>query len=137
MSRREGGLRRSGFPRSAVDSYRHRQDGRLRIRRQLELILGSLEAELRDRKTQRLVRNAKDLARGGTGVIEGATHSDRLRALSGKDVCRCHVGDPRAQALACSLVRARSVSMRWLSPLSLNSLATRMALRIARLFERP
>jgi len=66
------------------------QDRRLRVPGERQLVLGALEAELRDREAERGVGLLVRALGGLVGVREVAPHADALRALAGKQECRLH-----------------------------------------------
>ena len=63
---------------------RHREDGRLRMLGQLQLIGRALEAELADGVAQRLIRLGKSLLCEIIGIEEILPHTDNLRPLPGE-----------------------------------------------------
>ena len=130
-----------------VEGRRDGQDGRLRVFRQLQLILGTFEAELRDLEPEGLVDFVKDTARVRVSLEEIASHAGVLASLSGEDeggaVLHCGADDIETYvASSCdwcsrvcrSLIFSRIMtSMRFMA----KSRATRTAFLMAFAFERP
>ncbi len=88
MTGREGGSLEA--PRIALlqvppGRYGMRQDGGLRVGRELELFLRPLEAQARKRKTEHRVRLLEDRPRRGRHFVKFPPHADELRALAGKE----------------------------------------------------
>jgi hypothetical protein len=71
----------------AVGRDGNRQDRRLGMLGQLELVLGAVEDDLRQRKAERVVGFFEDGARGGRSVIQRAAHADGLRSLAREKKC--------------------------------------------------
>src|ERR1700722_6361441 len=61
------------------------EDRGLRVLGELELVFGALEDELREGEAEGLVGLVEDGARGGELVVEIASHSNGLRALTRKE----------------------------------------------------
>ena len=68
---------------------RRREQGRLGVDRQVELVGGSLEGQAADRLAERGVGFGEDGRGGRRGGGQGLAHADRLRPLAGEDE-----GDP-------------------------------------------
>ena len=64
---------------------RRRQDRRLRVDGQIELVGRTFEAERRDRLIERLIGSAKGGRSSRGGLSERLAHTDVLRTLAGKD----------------------------------------------------
>ena len=93
MARREGrSLQPLREPRFEIPERgdRMRQDRRLSVRGQLELLLRALEAQPRQRKPQRRIGLLEDPPRGVRRIEQGLAHPDRLRALPGKEKREAH-----------------------------------------------
>src|SRR6185295_7529688 len=130
----------------AVDGDRGRDEGRLRVRRQVQLLLRTLPAQPGEREAESLVGLFKGLPRRGAGLGPDPAHPHLLRALAGKDegdllVGEAHQASAPRRPLRCrsSWLRSSAILSRILrSSLALeNSIARRMAFWTARAFERP
>ena len=67
---------------NAREGVADREQCRLRVRRELEGVFGTLEAEGGQREAQGLVRLAEDLAAFGERLGEGSSHPHLLGTLS-------------------------------------------------------
>ena len=96
------------------------EDGRLRVRRELQLGLGSLEAEPRQREAERCVRLREDLAALGERVSERPPHPDLLRALAREHEREAHAlaASGRAVPEAARPRATSSLSIAALTPLA-------------------
>ncbi len=63
------------------------QDGGLRVLGQLELVLGTFEAELGDREAERIIDLPEDAPRDRVGLEDVLPHAGVLAPLAGKDEC--------------------------------------------------
>jgi hypothetical protein len=70
----------------------NRQQSRLRIFSELQLLVGTLEAKSGQREPQRFVGLLENTPRDGPRRGKGAAHSGGLGTLSGKNECDLHRG---------------------------------------------
>ena len=76
---------RAAFFEHGVNRGRHGENRRLRVLGELELIVGTFEAELRDREAERGVDVVEDAARGRERLGDVLPHSGVLAPLPGKN----------------------------------------------------
>src|SRR2546425_1001282 len=131
----------AGHPRGAqalrgqhpVGRHARGQDRRLGDGGELQLGLRALEAERRDRETQRLVGFPEGGPRFGERLRQGLAHAHPLRPLPGEDERQAHA--PAASLRAPSA--RSSASMLSLTPLVKNSAAARIPFLMAWALDRP
>jgi hypothetical protein len=75
----------AAFGQHACGGDRNGEDCGLRVFRELELVFGTLEDELREGKSQSFVSFVEDGAIGGKVVVEISAHTDSLGALTGEE----------------------------------------------------
>ena len=83
VPRRERGLN-AALRQHACSGDRDREDSRLRMLRELELLFRALEDQLGEREPKGFVRLVKDSAGNREVVVKIASHADGLRSLAGK-----------------------------------------------------
>src|SRR5476649_1379646 len=105
-----------------------REDRRLRMLGQRQLILGAVEDDAAERLAERRVGLVERLAADRERVGQGAAHANLLRALSGKDESDHARGTADA---------AMSPSMRGIKRSDANRCASAMPLRTAFALDRP
>src|SRR6185295_15654592 len=140
---------RAGFGESAVDRDRGREQSRLGVRGQVQLVLRPLEAEAGERQAEGGVRLLEGRAGRRGNLGPGSPHADLLRALAGEDEglgpfedahsagCSSRAAGPPSRLSSCWCTSASFSLIFSCTRASENSTARRMAFRIARAVERP
>src|SRR5262245_43750352 len=75
------------FKKNARRGDGHRQDRRLGVRRELQILFRAVKAKLAQTESQRLIGFGECVARGGEVFSQVAPHSDALGTLTWKDEC--------------------------------------------------
>ena len=83
-------VRCRNFIRHKVSNHRMEKDGRLRDFRLLQILLGAAEHHIGDAETEHRIGFFKQFLCRQIIVVQVFAHSDKLRPLTGENVCSHH-----------------------------------------------